>query len=66
VVRHRKGRLIKMLYLSAEDNTLAPCVAEVHMQETEDLTIILPEGDEIYVSGNGQVFDNQGRELKIS
>jgi hypothetical protein len=55
-----------MLYLSAEDNTLAPGVVEVHMQETEDLTIILPEGDEIYVSGNGQVFDNQGRELKIS
>jgi hypothetical protein len=40
-----------MLYLSGEDNTLAPGVAELHMQENEDLTILLPDGTEIYVSG---------------
>jgi hypothetical protein len=55
-----------MLYLSGEDNALAPGVAELHMQENEDLTILLPDGTEIYVSGNGQVFDNQAREMKVT
>lgn len=52
-----------MLYISAEDNMLSPGVAELHMQANDDITIILPGGEEIYVSGNGTVQDNFGREL---
>jgi hypothetical protein len=52
-----------MLYVAAEENVLAPGTAELHMQENEDLTILLPEGDEIYVSGTGEVTDSQGRRL---
>lgn len=50
-----------MLYISAEENALAPGTAELHMQENESLTVILPDGDEIYVSGDGSVFDSSGR-----
>lgn len=52
-----------MLYVSPEENVLAPGVAELHMQETEDLTIILPNGDEIYVGGDGSVADSAGRRM---
>jgi hypothetical protein len=53
-----------MLFIAAEDNALAPGVAELHMQATEDVTVILPEGDEIYVAGDGSVHDGQGREMR--
>ncbi len=35
------------------------------MQENEELTVLLSDGTEIYVSGNGQVFDSQAREMKV-
>lgn len=53
-----------MLYIPAEDNALAPGVAELHLQEAEDIIIVLPEGDEIYVAGDGRVTDNFGKEMK--
>jgi len=52
-----------MLYISAENNALAPGIAELHMQPGEDITIIFVEGDEIYVNGDGSVEDGSGRRL---
>jgi hypothetical protein len=53
-----------MLFISAEENELAPGVAELHIQASEVITVILPEGDEIHVSGDGKVFDSYGKEMK--
>jgi hypothetical protein len=53
-----------VLYISAEENVLAPGVAELHLQPSDDVTVILFDGSEIYVSGDGGVRDSQGREMK--
>ena len=51
-----------MLFISPEENVLAPGTGELHLQENEDITIVLPDGDEIYVSGTGAVFGSDGKE----
>jgi hypothetical protein len=53
------------VYVAAEENALAPGIAELHIQAAEDVTIILPEGEEIYVAGDGSVRDSQGREMRV-
>jgi hypothetical protein len=55
-----------MMYVAAEENALAPGIAELHIQAAEDVTIILPEGEEIYVAGDGSVRDSQGREMRVA
>jgi len=34
--------------------------SELHMDYEDDITIILPDGEEIYVSGNGAVANSGG------
>lgn len=40
--------------------------AALHLKEDEDITIVLPDMTEVYVSGSGEVSDSQGRILKVS
>lgn len=53
-----------MLFIPGEENVLAPGVPELHLQFTDDITVILPNGEEIYISGDGRVSDNDGTRLR--
>jgi hypothetical protein len=52
-----------MLYIAADKNPSSN-VAELHLQEHEDITIILPDGTEIYVSGDGTARNQYGQLLE--
>ena len=54
-----------MLYIPADGNALADGIAELHLQETEDITVILPDGDEIYISGTGHIETGDGRKIDM-
>jgi hypothetical protein len=51
-----------MLFVPPEKNVLAPGVAELHLNAADVITVILPEGDEITIAGDGTVYDNDGDE----
>jgi hypothetical protein len=52
-----------VLFVSAEGNEMAPGVAELHLQAGDDITVIFPDGTELYVAGNGDVTAGDGRSL---
>lgn len=53
-----------MLYIAADENDLAPGVPELHLDTSDAITIILPNGDEIYVDGDGTVTNGSGIRLR--